>query len=184
MVRQIYTMREILRLGSARLRALAHGLFGVMVGPKCLLGRGVRIERPWNVRLGSSCVLEPEVWIDIATDQGTFAMGDYSFIGRGTHFLITEGVSIGSHVLIGDGVVISDHKHNNRAGELIGNQGCNSAPVVIGNDVLLSVKCVILQGVTIGDGAIVGPGAVVTTDVSAYSIVSGLPARLVGKREE
>lgn len=55
-------------------------------------------------------------------------------------------------------------------------------PTRIGNDVWIGAKAVILRGVTIGDGAIVASGAVVTRDVEPYSIVGGLPAKEIRKR--
>lgn len=55
-------------------------------------------------------------------------------------------------------------------------------PVVIGNDVLISARCLILDGVTVGDGAIIGAGAVVSSDVPAYAVVAGVPARVVRRR--
>jgi galactoside O-acetyltransferase len=61
-------------------------------------------------------------------------------------------------------------------------QGCESAPVVIEDDVWLGANAVVLPGIRIGKGAIVGAGAVVTHDVEAMSIVAGVPARPIGKR--
>lgn len=55
-------------------------------------------------------------------------------------------------------------------------------PIVIGNDVLISARCLILDGVTVGDGAIIGAGAVVSVDVPAYTVVAGVPARVVRQR--
>lgn len=55
-------------------------------------------------------------------------------------------------------------------------------PISIGNDVLISARSMILDGVTIGNGAIVGAGAVVVKDVPAYAVVVGTPAQLVRKR--
>ena len=56
------------------------------------------------------------------------------------------------------------------------------APPTIGNDVWIGSLALILQGVTIGDGAIVADGAVVTKDVAPYSIVGGTPAKLIKMR--
>ena len=58
----------------------------------------------------------------------------------------------------------------------------NKGGIVVGNDVWIGFEAVILAGVTIGDGAIVGARAVVTKDVPPYTIVAGVPARLVRKR--
>lgn len=54
--------------------------------------------------------------------------------------------------------------------------------VVIGNDVWIGYGAILLAGVTIGDGAIIGAGAVVTKDVPAYSIIGGVPAKLIRYR--
>ena len=58
----------------------------------------------------------------------------------------------------------------------------NKRPVNIGNDVWIGYGAKLLEGVTIGDGAIVAAGAVVTKDVSPYTIVGGVPAKIIRKR--
>lgn len=58
----------------------------------------------------------------------------------------------------------------------------NKGDIVIGNDVWIGYEAVIMAGVTIGDGAIIGTRAVVTKDVSPYTIVGGVPARQIRKR--
>lgn len=58
----------------------------------------------------------------------------------------------------------------------------NKGDIVIGNDVWIGFEAVIMAGVTIGDGAIIGSRAVVTKDVEPYSIVGGVPAKLIRKR--
>lgn len=58
----------------------------------------------------------------------------------------------------------------------------NKGDIVIGNDVWIGYEAVIMQGVTIGDGAIIGTRAVVTKDVPPYTIVGGIPAKMIRKR--
>ncbi len=58
----------------------------------------------------------------------------------------------------------------------------NKGDIIVGNDVWIGFGAVIMAGVTIGDGAIIGSRAVVTKDVEPYSIVGGVPARLIRKR--
>ncbi len=60
----------------------------------------------------------------------------------------------------------------------------NKGDIVIGNDVWIGYEAVILQGVTIGDGAIIGARAVVTRDVEPYAIVGGVPAKTIRRRFE
>ena len=183
MYRTIWKCLDRYRIIRARLNSYYYRVLGAHVGAKCLFGRGVRIERPWNVSFGARCVLEPNVWLDLATDAASVTLGSHVFLGRNAHLLVTDGITIGDHCLIGDGVIMSDHKHNHSPEELIETQGCNSAKISIGSDVLICVRAVILQGVTIGDGAIVGPGAIVTQNVAPYTIVGVAPARVVGNRK-
>lgn len=58
----------------------------------------------------------------------------------------------------------------------------NKGDIIIGNDVWIGYEAVILAGVTIGDGAIIGTRAVVTKDVPPYTIVGGVPAKLIKRR--
>ncbi len=166
----------------ARLRSFYFKALGTSVGAKCLFGQGVRIDRPWKVSMGSRCVLEPDVWFDIVDDHAEVRLGDHVFMGRGVHLMLSDGLTVGNNSLIGDGVIISDHKHNVEAGQLIETQGCNSAKISIGSDVLICVRAMILQGVTIGDGAIVGPGSIVTQNVAPKSIIGSPPGRILGTR--
>lgn len=58
----------------------------------------------------------------------------------------------------------------------------NKGDITVGNDVWIGYEALILAGVTIGDGAIIGSRAVVTKDVPPYTIVGGIPAKLIRKR--
>ncbi len=58
----------------------------------------------------------------------------------------------------------------------------NKGDIVVGNDVWIGYEAVIMSGVTIGDGAIIGTRAVVTKDIPPYTIVGGVPAKLIRKR--
>lgn len=58
----------------------------------------------------------------------------------------------------------------------------NKGDIVIGNDVWIGYEAVVMQGVTIGDGAIIGARAIVTKDVPPYTIVGGVPAKPIRKR--
>jgi acetyltransferase-like isoleucine patch superfamily enzyme len=93
-------------------------------------------------------------------------------------------VSIGNYVLIAHEVVITDCEHARRASvqraaTRLPPGNCEPRPVRIGNDVWIGMRAVILAGVTIGDGAIIGAGAVVSQHVPAHCIASGNPARIV-----
>lgn len=65
----------------------------------------------------------------------------------------------------------------------MGKQGMREAEVIIGNDVWIGMRSIIMPDVKIGDGAVIGAGAVVTKDVLDYAIVGGVPARIIKYRK-
>lgn len=94
----------------------------------------------------------------------------------GLTLICGDRIEIGYDVQIGRNVTIRD----NNGGHYISLQGYKiSKPVIIGNHVWLCESCTIMQGVKIGDGAIIGAHAVVTSNVPAYSLVAGNPAKVV-----
>ncbi len=104
-------------------------------------------------------------------------------INRGVHIYGRGGITFGDYVLIGPNVVIASSQHRyNIEGTPVMFQGHEKKRVVIGNDVWIGANAVILPGVTIGDGTIIGAGAVVTSDTEPHSIVGGVPARKIGER--
>ena len=102
--------------------------------------------------------------------------GQDVFVNMGCSFQDTGGITIGDGSLIGHGSVLTTLNHDvdpTRRADM------HPAPVVISRNVWLGASVTVVPGVTIGDGAIVGAGAVVTSDVSADTIVAGVPARVV-----
>ena len=175
-------VRVLASVIAGRLRATLFRLRGAHIGTKPRIGAGVRIDRPWCVRIGSRIDIEHDVFLKCVDDDASLTLGDFVFIGTGSEIDVADSITIGAHTLIAPGVFISDHAHNAARGILLKDQGSRSAPVAIGADVWLGAKSVILPGVTIGDGAIVGAGAVVTRDVAPNAIVAGIPARVIGER--
>lgn len=107
-------------------------------------------------------------------------LGDNVFINFNMTILDEAEVTIGNNVFIGPNVSIYTPCHPLDADER--NTGVEWAePVTIGNDVWIGGNTVILPGVTIGDGAVVGAGSVVSRDVPEASLVVGCPAHVVRK---
>ena len=102
--------------------------------------------------------------------------GPYTMIN---HAHVGNYCSIGPGVKVGQGNHSKDYitTYQKISGELIGHS-LSTKPAVIGNDVWCGANSVILQGVKIGDGAIIGANAVVTKDVPDYAIVAGVPATI------
>lgn len=98
--------------------------------------------------------------------------------------LVHGPLVIGNNVMMGPDVVILTHSHNiDRVDVPMGQQGSWVRKVTIGNDVWIGMRSIIMPGITIGDGAIIGAGAVVTKDVPDYAVVGGVPARIIRFRK-
>ena len=99
----------------------------------------------------------------------------------GTTISAANAISIGNHVMIGSGALITDtDSHPLDPIERRHGGGGVSKPIIIGDDVFIGARAIILKGVRLGCGCIVGAGAVVTKDVMERTIVAGNPARVVG----
>jgi acetyltransferase-like isoleucine patch superfamily enzyme len=179
-----HRLGEFLRICAdrARVHRLRLLLGAKGVHPKCLVGKGSRIDRPWQVRLGQRCVLQRDVWLRVGSASAVLEVGELSFLGRGVEIEVIERVSIGRGALIAPDVYITDHNHQTGPGGPMFERPCVSAPVTIGDDVWIGAKCVILSGVNIGSGAVVAAGAVVNRDVPAGAMVGGVPARILKMR--
>ena len=122
---------------------------------------------------------EFRIFTPFFTDFGkNIHLGKNVFINAGCKFQDQGGIYIGDDVLIGHNVVMGTLNHeenpNNRANLI-------AFPINIGNKVWIGSNATILPGVTIGDGAIIAAGAVVTKDVEENSIVAGVPAKFIRK---
>lgn len=99
----------------------------------------------------------------------------------GSTFNAMKCITIGDNTIIGSGCLIMDNDahilnfddRSTKNGEI----GC--APIRIGSKVFIGARCIICKGVTIGDGAIIGTGSVVTKDVPSKTIVAGNPAKII-----
>ena len=90
------------------------------------------------------------------------------------------GIEIGDNALIGQQVVIATLNHDITSAK---RQNMLPSLVKIENDVWIGAKATILSGVTIGNGAIVAAGAVVTKDVPENTVVAGVPAKIIKQIE-
>lgn len=113
--------------------------------------------------------------------RGELHLGNNS--GIGVNCRVGNGTYIGDNVMMGPEVVIltSNHSHSRIDIPMV-EQGFDHKPVYIGNDVWIGTRAIILPGVKIGNGVIIGAGAVVTKDVPDFAIVGGVPAKVVKMR--
>jgi hypothetical protein len=103
-------------------------------------------------------------------------VGEHVFINACCHFQDHGGVTLGDGCQIGHNVVFATLNHGLEPAD----RGTTyPAPIVLGRNVWVGSNATILQGVTIGDNAVVAAGAVVSRDVPANTIVGGVPARII-----
>ncbi len=191
-------------LGSV-LRASVYGSLLGKIGSSCFIDEGVRFRIPKKVFLGNRVFIGKNCDIDVEYPDSEIRIADDVHISRDTIFLagvgktiINERVSIGagsfiygsSGLEIGKDSFLADnvrvmaggHRYKD-ASRLLRLQEPWAKKTTIGQDVGLSSSVIVLGGVTVGDGALVGAGAVVTKDLPSYSIAAGVPAKVIGKRE-
>lgn len=134
----------------------------MILGDRC--GKWVNIER--NVWFGDGLTL-----------------GDGAGIGENSR--IPSNVIIGEKVMMGQDVLMYTSQHRvDRLDIPMGFQGwTESKTIVIGNDVWIGSRVIIMPGVHIGNGCVIGAGAVVTKDVPDYEIWGGVPAQFLKSRK-
>lgn len=149
------------------------------------------VSRKGKIVIGERSCVRGQLAIDRET--GFIEIGEDCYIGDHTRIWSSAHVKIGNHTLIAHNVNIFDNdthptdvlERRKDAEQIIWhNVRCDyptlrSAPVTIGNDVWIGCSSIILKGVTIGDGAIVAAGSVVTKDVPPNVTVGGNPARIL-----
>lgn len=134
-----------------------------------------------GAQFGKRPIFYPGVWIEPGRN---LVVGDDVDFAIGVIVVTGGGVTIGDRVLIGYRTQIfsTNHAIPPKPGKIFA-AGHTKAPVVIANDVWIGANCLIMAGVTIGEGAIVAGGSVVTKDVPAFAIVGGVPAKLIRERD-
>ncbi len=170
----------------ARPRTLLWRAAGLHVGAGTLLPR-IHVTWPHQVAFGARCTLEPDSafkFDGVYRPGPALRFGDDVFIGRGCEFNIRQAISVGAHGLIASGCRFIDHDHgfSDRTVPMARQADGAEAAIAIAEDVWIGANVVVLKGVTIGRGAIIAAGAVLTTSVGAYEIWGGVPARKLRDR--
>ena len=149
---RLYSVRDNVEIG----RSVHIGLGSTLWAPN-------RLSIADDVYIGKRCTIE----VNGSIGRGSLLANDVGFVGRNDHDMHALGAYIRHAPWVGDVQVDSDTREFS---------------VTVGQDCWIGFGAVVLSGVTIGRGAVISAGAVVTTDVPAYAIVAGCPARVIGAR--
>lgn len=163
-------------------RRLATRHASVTIPRTCLIHPEARIyPRSGTIQFGDNCTVAAGVVL-----QGSLEFGDncsvqaYSvLVGYGTDGVIRLGndVRVAPHVMM----IAANHVFDDPAVP-IREQGMRYGPIIVEDDVWIGGRATLVAGITVGTGAVVGAGAVVTRDVPPFSIVAGVPAKVIGHR--
>lgn len=120
--------------------------------------------------------------VPVLQPGGGISIGSGS--GLGVNCSVHGPLRIGDNVMMGPEVTILTHTHNIERTDIpMGQQGMRVAEVVVGNDVWIGMRVVIMPGVKVGNGAVLGSCAVVTKDVPDFAVVGGVPAKIIKYRK-
>ncbi|MFO7964780.1 MAG: acyltransferase [Desulfobacterales bacterium] len=188
------------------LRSIFYRRLFASVGKGMVIGASVTLRCPGSIYLGDKVYVDDNAVLDAKGAASRITLGDSVLIGRNTivscsfaevkigddvaigpHCHIRAGlcpVEIGSHVTIGSHcAVISGTPGYARSEAYMKNQIGSTKGIRIGHDIWMGVGARIIDGVTMGNGCIVGAGAVVTDHVPDNAIVAGVPAKVIGRRK-
>ena len=145
---------------------------------------GLRIEYPKNIELGSdsyfglNCKLYASEFSSVKIGLNASFNANVMINARGK-----GKITIGNNVLIGPNVVLRSNNHSFKTTKKsIMEQGMTEGEIIIHDDVWIGSNAVILPNCEVGNGVIIAAGAVVTSNIDPYSIVGGVPAKLIKKR--
>lgn len=159
------------------------------IGENCIFGNSLKISGAEHITIGSdviignNCILET---IDRWQQEfnPSIVIGNNVLLSDYTHITAISNIKVGNNVTFGRFVLISDNIHGK-----LDNSDLKKAPMAralstkgdinIGDNVWVGDKVSILSGVTIGEAAIIGANSVVTKDVPPYTIVGGVPAKII-----
>jgi len=173
-------------------------------------GRSIIIEHPYLISAGKNLIIDDNSYINALSENGIIlgdnvtisrncqivctgviarkgvgiSIGNYSAIGAMSFIGGQGGLKIGNNVIMGAGVKIFTENHKiEDLFKFIRDQGETRKGIIIEDNCWVGADAIILDGVKIGTGSVIAAGSVVSHDVDSYSIVAGVPAKVIRKRE-
>jgi acetyltransferase-like isoleucine patch superfamily enzyme len=133
-----------------------------------------------RLEVGAQALLEPGVWLT-APGSARIQIGEGTFLNLGVMIASMELVEIGDHCMFANGCFITDasHRFDDRDKPITWQGFTTKGPTRVGDNVWCGANVVITTGVTVGERSVIGANSVVTTDIPAFSIAAGVPARVL-----
>ncbi|MEY4066635.1 MAG: hypothetical protein RIR26_2843 [Pseudomonadota bacterium] len=162
------------------LQAQFEDLETIVFGKNCFVAPTARLfaEPGRTIEVGDGCRLAADVFL-----HGPIVLGkNVSLNARVTMDGGARGIRVGDDTRIASGTSFYAFNHGMSPQSLVREQAVSSKGIVVGRDCWIGANVSVVDGVRIGDHAVVGMGSVVTKDVPDWSIVAGVPARVIGDR--
>ncbi|MBR9727406.1 acyltransferase [Shewanella intestini] len=152
----------------------------VSIGEQCFIAPEASIfaEPGRDVKMGNQCMIAADCFI-----HGPVTLGNEVAINHGCSLDGGKaGIHIGNKTRIANNVTIYAFNHGMSQAQAIYQQPVTSKGIHIGEDVWIGAQAGLVDGVSIGDQAVIGMGCIVTKDVPAFAIMGGNPATIIGDR--
>lgn len=150
---------------------------------RALISNQSFVQMTSKISFGKGTVVSP--FSVLQTQGGRIVIGKHCAVSSFNQ--ISTGINdmiIGDYVRLGPSVTLLGGTRNfSKRDELIIHQGSSHEGLSLGNDVLVGSGAVVLPGCHVGEGAVIGAGCVITKDVPPYSLMAGVPGKIVGERE-
>ena len=164
----------------SRVRLFVYCWLGMRIGTRNRMEGGGRIRRPSQIVIGHNNAFTQGCWLWPEDDEffGTrIRIGSSNYFNRNLMIDACGSVEIGDDNMVGPDVYITDSNHRFGPWLVPGAESMKRGQVVIGNRCWIGAKATILSGANLGDGCVIGAGAVVTGMVRPGEVVVGVPAR-------
>jgi len=179
------------------------------VGKGVVFGRNITLRHPRKITLGANCVIDDNVVLDAKGEKNEgLKIGDNAYIGRNTILSCKEGsITVGDYTNISANcsllseteinlgrycflaghcylVAGGNHSFDDVSLPIMFQPSVSKGGIRVGDDVWLGAGVIVLDGAAIGQGTVVGAGAVVTVSLPEYGVAVGSPARVIRDRRD